>query len=241
MEQTLTKRVYGWLFAAFSTLLALMWTVFTYIIPDPTVLGLEWLNWQSTVVGMSVLLVVVWLLLYGWLQRFHGVVKHSLLPLSFTGVAFLLFQLGSNLNNPLFQQNYKTPVYKENSSPTLLGKRVTQLKQLSVEFLGCRKEISQLACQLALLNQNEDQDFAFNHKTKAFDNSSNELELKSLLVGDKRIGANQNFDLSKGVKRSVTLIFDMNNTSVEHIATLRLHFDNIGGDTRGIKFTDIPL
>lgn len=241
MEQNLTKRVYGWLFAAFSTLLAFMWTLFTYIIPDPTVLGLEWLNWQSTVVGMSVLVVVVWLLLYGWLQRFHAVVKHSLLPLSFITVAFLLFQLGFNLNNPLFQQNYKKPVYKENTSPTLLGKRVTQLKQLSVEFLGCHKEISQLACQLALLNQNEDQDFAFNYKTKAFDNSSNELELKSLLVGNKKINANQSFDLSKGVKRSVTLIFDMNNTSVEHIATLRLHFDNISGDTQGIKFTDIPL
>ncbi|MFC4654149.1 hypothetical protein ACFO3I_03810 [Rheinheimera marina] len=182
------------------------------------------------------------LMAYAFLQRVNVWVRHTLLPLSLLGFGSLMFSFGYYFDNPVFQQTYQAPLYKENASSNLTGQRIVSLASLNIQFSGCFKQLTELACRLELINQGKDADFAFHSKTSAFDPQGNALQLKALLVGEKKYGPRDSFDLAKNIKRPVTLVFELNNSAIGQLDLLRLHFDHFNqGETKGVKFSNIPL
>lgn len=236
-----SRKVLVWLASFLASAITFGWTIITYVVPDPTILGFDVINWKNILLFSCFLIGSTWLLIYFWLQRLPTIARHLLAVTAYAVSAALFFALGIKYQDPLFGVSKSEAVYAYNDSSTLLGERVESIDGVSVLLRGCQKSIGQIACKVELLNKGPDREIAFHGDTRAFDDASNEMELTSLVIGTSFHRTSKDFSLPKGVKTTIVVAFNSANNSIKSLTSLRLRFSGMDGPRKGVKFDSVPL
>ena len=235
------KSILGWSFGFLTSLLGAGWAVFTYVVPDPSVLGMEAINWKNVLLFTSSLVAISWVVVYFFLQKLPSVIRHLSILILYSVTAFSFFWVGTKYQDPLFGSSEQEAVYAYNDSTTILGKRIETIENISIQLRGCQKVMGKIACKLDLLNNNTDRDVSFSGDTRAFDDVSNEMELDSLVIGSSNVSTYKTFALPKGVKTTVMIAFKLTNENSQKLTSLRVKLSGLNGVRKGVKFDGVPL
>lgn len=235
------KNILRWSFGVLTSLLGAGWGVFTYIVPDPSILGMEAVNWKNTLLFASSLVAMIWVLIYFSLQKIPSFLRHSSIIILYSLTAFSFFWVGTKYQDPLFGSSEQEAIYAYNDSATILGKRIETIENVSIQLKGCQKVMGKIVCRLDLLNKNADRDLSLSGETRAFDDASNEMELDSLAIGSSNVSTYKTFVLPKGVKTTVIIAFKLPNESSQRLTSLRVKFSGMNGIRKGVKFDGVPL
>jgi hypothetical protein len=233
--------VFGWLIGLLTTVIASGWAVFTYAVPDPSVLGVSFINWKNILLLLCFLVSSIWLFLYFWSQRLPAILKHFLIIALYITSAAGFFWIGTKFQDPLFGSSKMEAEYVYNDSATIIGERVEGIENVTILLRGCQKVIGQIACRLEFVNNGADREIGFHGDTRAFDDASNELELTSLVVGTSPMSPGRDFSLPKGVNTKVVVAFNSANDGIKQLTSLRLRFSGMSGVRKGVKFDGVIL
>jgi hypothetical protein len=235
------KSFHGWLVGAFTSFIAVAWAVFTYVIPDPSVLGFDAINWKNILIILLVVICVGWIFIYVFALKLPVILRHSSIVFVYLLTAVSFFWIGTKYEDPLFGASEKEAVYVYNDSATILGKRIETIDNISIQLVECQKAIGKIICKLDFVNNSIDRDISFRSETRAFDDSSNEIDLESVVIGSSNISTWDGFSLPKGIKTSVIIAFKLVNNSSSKLTSLRLRFSGMNGIREGVKFDDVPI
>lgn len=235
------KSFHGWLVGAFTSFIAVAWAVFTYVIPDPTVLGFDAINWKNILLILSIAICLGWLFIYSFALKLPTLLRHASIVFMYLLTAASFFWIGMKYEDPLFGVTEKEAVYAYNDSSTILGKRIETIDHISMQLVECQKAMGKIICKLDFVNNGADRDISFRSETRAFDDSSNEINLDSVVVGSSNISTWDSFSLPKGIKTSVLIAFKLVNNSSNKLTSLRLRLSGLRGVREGVKFDDVQI
>lgn len=230
----------GWIIGVLSTLIGASWAVLTYVVPDPSVLGIPAINWRNILLFLAFLLCLCWLAAFFWSFSKPRIGKATTFVVYFL-TSFGFFWIGQQYENPSFGIPKRGPIYKENASTTLGGVRVERIGDIAISLAGCEKALGQIACRVEMKNAADDRVVGFHRDTRVFDNRSNELRLTGLRIGSSMQDVWRDFTLPKGVTTSVLLIFKTADDDATELSSLRIRLERVGEKVSGVKFTQIVL
>jgi len=240
-ENMENKSIHGWLVGAFTSFIAVAWAIFTYVIPDPSVLGFDAINWKNILLLLLACICLGWIFIYAFALKLPALLRHSSIVFVYILTAASFFWIGMKYEDPLFGVSEEEAVYAYNDSSTILGKRIEKIDNISIQLVECQKAIGKILCKLDFINNGADRDISFRSETRAFDDASNEISLDSVVVGSSNISTWHEFALPKGIKTSVIIAFNLVNNSSEKLTSLRLRFSGFNGVRGGVKFDEVKI
>lgn len=235
------RNIFGWIAGALTSVVAGGWAVFTYVVPDPSVLGVSLINWKNILLLVVFLLSTIWLFVYFWCQRLPAFIKHIVIVVLYLTSFGASFVVGMKYEDPLFGSTKKAAEYIYNDSTTISGERSVKIDNIIILLSGCKKELGNVSCDMHLFNEGYDKEISFHGDTRAFDDVSNELSLQSLVVGTSTVKPSHRFSLTKGVKTKIVVYFKSVDETVGLLTSLRLKFIGVSGIRKGVVFNSVPL
>jgi hypothetical protein len=229
--------------AGVGSLLGVLWGLFTYVFPDPSVFGfsLEFLNWRTmiSVVGAITFLVAFWIaFLADKLPRPLKYTVWLLLTLMLCGV---FFKLGSEYAKPSFDFARSQKLMQENDSANVFGKRVETVDNVRIELSECEQNGQAPTCTLVLTNNNSDRNFRLVSPSSLFEEAGGALTLAQLRVGDAKFDRWDSFQLIRNVPTRLTLVFETTRARVKMSPALKLTFRNRDGNESVLKFNEVKV
>lgn len=241
---TRTQKVASWITRAMACLgfvLGVMWTLITYVVPDPSVLGFSFISWRNVVLLVSTFLFLM-VVSIGWQIRNLTPMLRGLLQFCMVSVLSIgFFTLGSEYAKPSFEFAKLQSKIVENEGTNLLGKRMEVLDNVRIELEGCENIGHLPTCTFELTNLNVDRSFRFDDGTRLFDESGGPLKFESIRVGQVEDNSWLQFQLIRNVPTRVTLIFQQSNNKLSKTPAIKLAFHDGNSDVLTLKFSDVVM
>ncbi|WP_273823353.1 MULTISPECIES: hypothetical protein [Pseudomonas] len=227
--------------AGLSVILAALWALITYVVPDPSVFGFSFISWKNVVLLVSTFIYLGSLSL-AWQIRnrrplLRGIFQFCLISV----LSFGFFILGTEYAKPSFEFAKVQSKVVENDSSNLLGKRLEVIDNVRFELEGCENIGRLPTCTFELTNLNVDRQFRFSSDTRLFDEIGGPLRFESLRVGQSEGSTWQAFQLIRNVPTRVTLVFQQSSSKLSRTPAIRLLFNDERGETHTLKFSDIAM
>ncbi|MET0950502.1 MAG: hypothetical protein ABWY17_18670 [Pseudomonas sp.] len=229
--------------AGIGSLLGILWGIFTYVFPDPSVFGfgIEFLNWRTMIAVVAALTLLGAFCIIVLARKLPDLLKHSvwlLLALMLCGV---FFKLGSEYAKPSFDFARSQKVILENSNANVFGKRVETVDNVRIELLDCEQNGQAPTCSIVLTNNNSDRDFRLASPTSLFEETGGALNLAQLRVGDAKYDRWDSFQLIRNVPTRLTLIFETTRGRVKASPALKLTFRDRDHKDNVLKFNEVTV
>jgi hypothetical protein len=226
--------------AGIGVVLSVMWTLITYFVPDPSVLGFSFISWKNVVLLVSTFLFLATLSI-GWQIRNFTPILRGVLQFCMVGVlSFGFFTLGTEYAKPSFEFAKLQSKIVENEGSNLLGKRMEVLDNVRIELEGCENIGRLPTCTFELTNLNVDRSFRFGEGT-LFDESGGPLKLESIQLGQVEDRYSLPFQLIRNVPTRVTLIFQQSNSKLNKTPAIKLGFRDGNGEALALKFSEVVI
>ncbi|KFE54181.1 hypothetical protein [Pseudomonas syringae] len=238
-----TSMLFTKISAGVGSLLGVLWGLFTYVFPDPSVFGinLEFLNWRTMIALVSVVtfLIAFWIaFLANKLPRPLKYTVWLLLSLMLCGV---FFKLGSEYAKPSFEFARGQKLIQENDSSNVFGKRVETVDDVRIELQECEQNGQAPTCTLVLTNNTSDRNFRLVSPSSLFEEAGGALNLAQLRVGDAKFDRWDSFQLIRNVPTRLTLIFEATKARVKVSPALKLTFRNRDSNESVLKFNEVKV
>lgn len=229
--------------AGIGGMLGVLWGLFTYLFPDPSVFGLnvEFVNWKTLIAVVSVLTLLAALGICILAAKLPNVLKLGVW-LSLTLIlCAVFFKLGGEYAKPSFEFARAQKLTVENAGSNVFGKRTETIDDVRIELLDCDQNGQSPTCTMELLNKGADREFRFLNPLSLFEETGGALSLIQLRVGDAKYDRWDNFQLIRNVPTRVTLTFEAAKGRVKTSPALKLMFRDRDGKENVLKFTDVKV
>lgn len=227
--------------AGLGAVLAIMWALITYVVPDPSVFGFSFISWKNVILLVSTFLFLMAISL-GWqIRNFTPLLRGLLQTCMVAGLSFSFFILGTEYAKPSFEFAKLQSSIIENDGSNLLGKRMEVLDNIRIELEGCENIGRIPACTFELTNLNVDLTFRFNEETLLFDEAGGALKLATVRVGQFEGERWQQFQLVRNVPTRTTLTFQQSTSKLSRAPAIKLAFRNANGESFTLKFSDVAM
>ncbi|KPY46028.1 Uncharacterized protein ALO48_01611 [Pseudomonas syringae pv. rhaphiolepidis] len=193
-----------------SGMIGVIWSIFTYLFPDPAVLGLsiDFINWKTLVIIVGTGMVISGFCIAFLARKLPSILKLSVWLALSLFLCAVFFKLGGEYAKPSVDFARGQTLFTENESANLFGKRSETVDNVSMELLGCDQNGQSPICMLELTNKSTDRDFRFLNPISLFEETGGALGLSQLRVGDAKYDRWDSFQLIRNVPTRVTLIFE---------------------------------
>lgn len=229
--------------AGIGSLLGILWGIFTYVFPDPSVFGfsVEFLNWRTMIAVVAALTLVGALCIAILARKLPYLLKRSVWLMLAVMLCGVFFKLGSEYARPSFDFARSQKVILENSNANVFGKRVETVDNVRIELLDCEQNGQAPTCTIVLTNNNSDRDFRLNSPTSLFEETGGALNLTQLRVGDAKYDRWDSFQLIRNVPTRLTLIFEAARGRVKASPALKLTFRDRENKDTVLKFSEVKV
>ncbi|MBX8501698.1 hypothetical protein K5D56_12720 [Pseudomonas cichorii] len=239
-----TQKITSWIakgMTGIGVVLGVMWTLITYAIPDPSVLGFSFISWKNVVLLVSTFL-FLGVVSIGWQIRNLMPVFRGLLQFFMVAVlSFGFFTLGTEYAKPSFEFAKLQSKIVENDGSNLLGKRMEVLDNVRIELDGCESIGRFPNCTFVLTNLNVDRFFRFDGSTRLFDESGGPLNPEKIRVGQVEDTYRLQFQLIRNVPTRVTLAFQQSSDKLNKTPAIKLAFQDVNSELLTLKFSEIVM
>lgn len=224
-----------------SVILGGMWAVITYVFPDPSIFGFNFINWKNLVLFISSF-IFLGVLSIGWqIRNVRPGLRGALNVFLTAGLCFSFFMLGSEYAKPSFEFAKIQAKVIENDGSNLLGKRMETLDSIRFELDSCESIGRVPTCSFKLTSLNADRTFHFSSDTSLFDESGAELAISSVRAGQIEKGPWNEFQIIKNVPTQVVLTFKEARTKLTKTPAVRLKFRGDDREDHILKFTEVGM
>ncbi|KAA8716100.1 hypothetical protein [Pseudomonas cannabina] len=226
-----------------SGMIGVIWSIFTYLFPDPAVLGLsvDFINWKTLIIIVGTVMVFSGLGIAILARKLPSVLILGV----WLGLALFLcavfFRLGGEYAKPSVEFARSQTLFTENESANLFGKSSETVDNVSMELLGGDQNGQSPTCTLELTNKSADRDFRFLNPISLFEETGGALGLSQLRVGDAKYDRWDSFQLIRNVPTRVTLIFEAAKGRVKQSPALKLTFRDREGKENVLKFNEVKV
>ncbi|SHM70315.1 hypothetical protein SAMN05216593_102451 [Pseudomonas asturiensis] len=224
-------------------MIGVLWSIFTYLFPDPGALGLsvDFINWKTLITLVASLTLCAGLGIAIVARKLPGVLKLSVWLALALMLCAVFFKLGGEYAKPSVEFARSQKLFVENDNANVFGKRAETVDKLSLELLDCDQNGQSPTCTMELVNKSADRDFRFLNPISLFDETGGALSLTQLRVGDAKYDRWDSFQLIRNVPTRVTLIFEAAKGRVKLSPALKLTFRDREGKENVLKFNDVKV
>ncbi|MBA1231807.1 hypothetical protein G7013_19350 [Pseudomonas viridiflava] len=220
-----------------------LWSIFTYLFPDPSVLGLnvDSINWQTLITIVASMTLCGGLVIAIMARKLPGFLKLGvwlLLALILCGV---FFKLGGEYAKPSVEFARSQKLFVENDNANVFGKRAETVDNLTLELLECDQNGQAPTCTLELVNKSPDRDFRFLNPVSLFDETGGALNMVQMRVGDAKFDRWDSFQLIRNVPTRLTLTFEAAKGRLKLSPALKLTFRDRESKENVLKFKDVKV
>ena len=238
-SQSKTSKMLAWIVAALSTVAGIFWAVITYVFPDPSIFGLEVVNWKNflsvcaTFVFMSAVIIAI------KARSLPVYVRGTLNLVLAVALSAAFFEIGMEYAKPSFEfaQNQQKNI--ENDSPTLLGKRIEMVDNVRISLLDCRVVAQTPSCTFEFTSTNADREIGFSNETSFFEPNGGALRIDRVVLGNQPITRISDIELVRNLATKVTLVFEPTRESIKTIPSVKLVMQGWENGRQVIKFNEV--
>lgn len=235
------SKTIAWMTATLGSVLATMWAVITYVIPDPSVLGLGFLNWKNVLCFLGAFAFLSWCFMYSRTSRLPNGIRGTLNTILTACVAAAFFWLGMEYASPSLDFGKEQQRVVENDSNTLLGQRIETIDNVRIRLVSCQLMAQSPTCMLELTSLSADRELNFDSTTTLYDIDGSALKLDRLVIGTQPADRYKSVSLVRGLATKLTLSFEPTRGQMESAPALKLVFDGMTNRNQVVKFNDVTL
>jgi len=229
--------------AGIVSMLGILWGIFTYLFPDPSVFGLnvDFINWKTLIAIVSTLTLLGALGIAILARKLPAILKIIVWFSLSLILCAVFFRLGAEYAKPSVDFARSQKLFVENDGTNVFGKRAETVDNLSIELLDCDQNGQSPTCTLELINKSADRDFRFLNPISLFEETGGALSLSQMRVGDAKFDRWDSFQLIRNVPTRVTLIFEATKGRVKKSPALKLTFRDRESKENVLKFNDVKV
>ncbi|KGS16258.1 MULTISPECIES: hypothetical protein [Pseudomonas syringae group] len=226
-----------------SGMIGVIWSIFTYLFPDPAILGLsvDFINWKTLIIIVSAIMLFSGLGIAILARKLPAVLKLGVWLALALFLCAVFFKLGGEYAKPSLEFARSQKLFVENDNANMFGKRSETVDNLSVELLDCDQNGQSPTCTLELINKSADRDFRFLTPISLFEETGGALGLSQLRVGDAKYDRWDSFQLIRNVPTRVTLIFEATKGRIKQSPALKLTFRDRENKDNVLKFNEVKV
>ncbi|RML55090.1 hypothetical protein ALQ93_100325 [Pseudomonas syringae pv. pisi] len=224
-------------------MIGVIWSIFTYLFPDPTILGLsvDFINWKTLIIIVSTVMLFSGLGIAILARKLPSLLKLGVWMALSLFLCAVFFKLGGEYAKPSVEFARSQKLFTENDNANMFGKRSENIDNLSIELLDCDQNGQSPTCTLELINKSADRDFRFLNPISLFEETGGALGLSQLRVGDAKFDRWDSFQLIRNVPTRVTLIFEATKGRVKQSPALKLTFRDRENKDNVLKFNEVKV
>ncbi|EPM48012.1 hypothetical protein [Pseudomonas syringae] len=226
-----------------SGMIGVIWSIFTYLFPDPAILGLrvDFINWKTLIIIVSTVMVLSGLYIAFLARKLPSVLKLGVWLALALFLCAVFFKLGGEYAKPSVDFARSQTLFTENDNANIFGKRSENVDNLDIELLGCDQNGQSPTCTLELTNKSADRDFRFVNPISLFEETGGALGLSQMRVGDAKSDRWDNFQLIRNVPTRVTMTFEAAKGKVKQSPALKLSFRDRENKDHVLKFNEVKV
>jgi hypothetical protein len=238
-SQSKISKMLAWIVAGLSTVAGVFWAVITYVFPDPSILGLEVVNWKNflsvcaTFVFMSVVIIAI------KARSFPVYVRGTLNLVLAVALSAAFFEIGKEYAKPSFEFAQDQQKNIENDSATLLGKRIEMVDNVRISLLDCRVVAQTPSCTFEFTSTNADREIGFSTETRFFEPNGGALRIDRVVLGNQPITRISDIELVRNLVTKVTLVFEPTRENIKTIPSVKLVMQGWENGRQVIKFNEV--
>ncbi|MGF6695256.1 hypothetical protein M2318_005358 [Metapseudomonas resinovorans] len=239
IKNSRTSKALAWIAATLTSVASVAWAVITYVFPDPTIFGLEAINWKNFLSFFAAFVFMVVIVVAIQARRLPGIFRGAVNLLLAAGLSAIFFLIGMEYAKPSFEFAQEQTKFIENDSQTLLGKRIEMVDKVRISLVDCRFVAQTPSCTFEFNSTNRDRQISINSQTTLFEPNGNALTIERIVVGNTPTHSYDSIELVRDLNTKITLIFKSTREEVREIPSVKLVMSGFENSNQVVKFNEV--